>query len=173
MKLTLSPTMGLPDQPETTLHVAGYIITIDGTPYDLSPVPEGGEATAEDSPFVGKITRINGVINCTVMVQLDSTAADDQGIDPWIIENATGDIITIDGTPYDLSPVPDGGEATAEDSPFVGKITRVNGVIHCAVLVRLGAAAADDQPGSPWVIEAADGDVEIPVERKPVEEVTE
>ena len=92
MKLTLSPQVGLPDQPETTLHVAGDIITVDGTPYDLSPVPEGGEATAEDSPFVGKITRINGVINCTVLVQLDSTAADDQGSDPWVVENATGDI---------------------------------------------------------------------------------
>jgi len=92
MKLTLSPQFGLPDQPETTIHVAGDTITIDGTPYDLSPVPEGGEATAEDSPFVGKITRINGTINCTVLVQLDSTAADDQGSDPWIIENATGDI---------------------------------------------------------------------------------
>ena len=93
MKLTLSPQFGLPNQPETTLHVAGDIITVDGTPYDLSPVPEGGEATAEDSPFVGKITRINGVINCAVLVQLDSTAADDQGSDPWVIESATGDII--------------------------------------------------------------------------------
>ena len=92
MKLTLSPQFGLPDQPETTIHVAGDIITIDGTPYDLSPVPEGGEATADDSPFTGKITRTNGVINCTVLVQLGSTAADDQGSDPWVIENATGDI---------------------------------------------------------------------------------
>ena len=92
MKITLSPQRGLPGQPETTIHVAGDTITIDGTPYDLSPVPEGGEATAEDSPFVGKIIRINGVINCTVLVQLDSTAADDQGSDPWVIENATGDI---------------------------------------------------------------------------------
>ena len=92
MKLTLSPQVGLPDQAETTISVAGDIITINGTPYDLSVVPEGGEATAEDSPFTGKITRTNGVINCTVLVQLDGTAADDQGKDPWIIENASGDI---------------------------------------------------------------------------------
>ena len=92
MKLTLSPQVGLPGQAETTINVAGDIITIDGTPYDLSPVPEGGEATTEDSPFRGKITRTNGVINCTVLVQLDSTAADGQGKDPWVIENATGDI---------------------------------------------------------------------------------
>lgn len=92
MKLTLIPQVGLPDQAETTINVAGDTITIDGTPYDLSAVPEGGEATAEDSPFSGKITRVDGVINCTVLVVLDGTAADEQGKDPWIIENASGDI---------------------------------------------------------------------------------
>ena len=92
MHLTLSPQFGLPDQPETTIHVAGDIITIDGTPYDLSPVPEGGEATAEDSPFVGKITRVGGIIHCTVLAQLGDTAADDQPDSPWVIENAEGDI---------------------------------------------------------------------------------
>ena len=92
MHLTLSPTVGLPGQPETTLHVAGDIITVDGTPYDLSPVPEGGEATAEDSPFVGKITRFGGVIHCTVRVRLGDTAADDQPDSPWVIENADGGI---------------------------------------------------------------------------------
>ena len=92
MHLTLSPAVGLPGQRETTLHVSCDTITIDGTPYDLSPVPEGGEATAEDSPFVGKITRINGVIHCAVLVRLGDTAADDQPDSPWNIENATGDI---------------------------------------------------------------------------------
>ena len=92
MKLTLSPQAGLPGQAEMTIHVACDIITVDGTPYDLSPVPEGGEATAEDSPFRGKITRVNGVINCTVLVRLGDTAADDQPDSPWIFPDATGDI---------------------------------------------------------------------------------
>ena len=92
MKLTLSPQVGLPGQPETTIHVSGDTITIDGTPYDLSPVPEGGEATADDSPFIGKITRQNGVIHCTLLARLGYTAVDDQGKAPWIIENASGDI---------------------------------------------------------------------------------
>ena len=92
MKLTLSPQVGLPGQPETTIHVAGDIITIDGTPYDLSPVPEGGEATAGDSPFSGKITRVNGVIHCTVRARLGDTAASDQPDSPWIIENAEDDV---------------------------------------------------------------------------------
>ena len=90
MHLTLSPQQGLPSQPETTIHVAGDIITIDGTPYDLSPVPEGGEATAEDSPFIGTITRADGVIHATVLVQLGDTAASDQPDSPWVIEDASG-----------------------------------------------------------------------------------
>ena len=92
MKLTLSPIAGLPGAPETTIHVAGETITIDGTPYDLSPVPEGGEATADDSPFVGKITRTNGVIHCTITARLGDTAASDQPDSPWVIENAEGDV---------------------------------------------------------------------------------
>jgi hypothetical protein len=90
MHLTLSPTMGLPHQPETTLHVAGDILTIDGTEYDLSPVPEGGEGRVDDSPFLGPITRENGVLRCTVRVVLGQTAADDQPPHPWVIAKALG-----------------------------------------------------------------------------------
>ena len=92
MKLKLSPIAGLPGAPETTISVSGDTIAIDGTPYDLSPVPEGGEATADDSPFIGKITRVNGVIHCTVLVRLGDTAADDQPDSPWVIEAASGDV---------------------------------------------------------------------------------
>ena len=90
MHLILSPQVGLPGHLETTLHVAGDIITIDGTPYDLSPVPEGGEATAKDSPFIGIITRADGVIHATVLVRLGDTAASNQPDSPWVIEDASG-----------------------------------------------------------------------------------
>ena len=107
MKLTLSPTVGLPGQPETTIHVGGDIITVDGTPYDLSPVPEGGEG--------------------------------------W----------------------PEG------ETPFIAPITRSGGALHVTLVARLGDTAADDQPGGPWFIEAADGEITIPAARKPAIEVTE
>ena len=92
MKLTLSPQVGLPGQPETTIHVAGDTITIDGTPYDLSPVPEGGEATAEDSPFIGKITRQGGKLHIKVCVILGDAAESNQPTDPahWVIPDAKG-----------------------------------------------------------------------------------
>ena len=92
MHLTLSPQAGLPGQPETTLHVAGDVLTIDGTPYDLSPVPEGGEGDWPDSPITGPIRRIGGVIHATVLVRLGDDAADCQSCDPahWVIPNASG-----------------------------------------------------------------------------------
>ena len=93
MQLTLTPQVGLPGQPEMTLHVAGDVLTIDATEYDLSAVPEGGEGWPDDGPFIGPITRLNGVLRATVLVRLGDTAADDQGPDPWIIQNASGDVV--------------------------------------------------------------------------------
>ena len=94
MKITLSPMRGLPGQPETEITVSGDTITVDGTPYDLSAVPEGGEATpqGEDHPFAGKITRQGGVLHVTVRVVLGDDALPDQPADPahWVIPDAEG-----------------------------------------------------------------------------------
>ena len=94
MHLTLSPRWphAYESQTETTLHVAGDSITIDGTPYDLSSVPEGGEGEWPDSPITGKIKRIDGMIHATVSVVLGPDAADEQPADPtyWVIPNASG-----------------------------------------------------------------------------------
>ena len=96
MKLTLSPMRGLPGQPETEISVSGDVITVDGAPYDLSAVPEGGEATPQGDthPFTGKITRQGGVIACTVRVLLDDTAEGIQPDDPalWTIDAIDGPV---------------------------------------------------------------------------------
>ena len=94
MHLTLSPQFGLPGQPETALHVAGDTITIDGTAYDLSPVPEGGEGEWPDSPIIGKITRQGGTLHATVRVALGDDAERNQPTDPahWVIPDASGDV---------------------------------------------------------------------------------
>jgi hypothetical protein len=79
-----------------------------------------------------------------------------------------GDVLTVDGIPYDLSPVPEGGEGWPEgDHPFVGPIRRDGGAIHATVRVFLGPTAAPDQPDSPWTVEAGDGPVAIPCARTP------
>lgn len=91
MKITLSPQQGLPGQPEMTITVNGDLLIIDGTTYDLSAVPEGGEGWPDEGPFVGPIKRIGGKLYVTVIARLGDTAADVQG-GPWIIENASGAI---------------------------------------------------------------------------------
>ena len=97
MKLTLSPQRGLPGQTETTLSVSGETLIHDGISYDLSVIPEGGEAVPEgdEHPFVGKITRQGGVIHCKVRVTLGPDAADDQPPDwaHWTIPDAEGDVV--------------------------------------------------------------------------------
>ncbi|MGY6535335.1 MAG: hypothetical protein ACXIVG_08330 [Pararhodobacter sp.] len=92
MHLTFSPQAGLPGQAETTLHVAGDVLTIDGVPHDLSPVPEGGEGEWEDSPIAGAIRRIDGVLHATVRVVLGDDAASFQPTDPahWMVPAAHG-----------------------------------------------------------------------------------
>lgn len=55
MKLILSP---IADNHTTQVSVNGLVITVDGTDYDLSVIPEDGQAEAdESSPFQGVVTR--------------------------------------------------------------------------------------------------------------------
>jgi len=94
MKLTISPVAGLPGANETTASVAGDTLTLDGVPYDLSAVPEGGEATPEgdDHPFVGTITRTNGEIHAAIRWVYGDDADRDQPNDPahWVVTVGDG-----------------------------------------------------------------------------------
>ena len=55
MKIILSPVAS---NKTTSVSVSGLVLTIDGTEYDLSIIPEGGQAEAsQDSPFIGTVTR--------------------------------------------------------------------------------------------------------------------
>ena len=55
MKIILSP---IASSYTTQVSVDGLIITINGTPIDLSVIPEGGLAEPdENSPFIGEVTR--------------------------------------------------------------------------------------------------------------------
>jgi hypothetical protein len=94
MYLILTPQIGLPDQTETTLHIAGDAITVDGVVYDLSAVPEGGKGHPEpETPFSGPVTRVEGTIRATVRVVLDNTAMPNQPDSPWVIPTASGHIV--------------------------------------------------------------------------------
>ncbi|SHF67709.1 hypothetical protein SAMN05444339_11043 [Loktanella atrilutea] len=97
MKLTLSPILGLPGMPETIASIDGDVLTIDGTAYDLSAVPEGGEATPTgEHPFVGSIIRTDGEIIATIMWTYGAGAADAQPADPthWTVTVTDGPVPT-------------------------------------------------------------------------------
>lgn len=56
MKVILDPMPH--DYLNTAVSVSGLMVTVDGVDYDLSIIPMGGQAeAAEDSPFVGIVTR--------------------------------------------------------------------------------------------------------------------
>lgn len=90
------------------------------------------------------------------------------------IVTVSGDTITINDFPYDLSAVPDGGEATAEgDHPFAGLIRREDGELIVPLIVRYDSTTAEpDQPRdwSHWTVTLTGGALPDRVVRKPVEE---
>lgn len=108
MQLQLNPVTVLSGRPETTLSVKGDTITVDGVDYDLSAIPEGGEATAQgDHPFAGPITRAGGVLNVPVRVVLGPDAEHRQPTDPahWRVEAPDGPV-TIPATRKAEDPQP-------------------------------------------------------------------
>ena len=70
MKIILSPVAS---SKTTAVSVNALVLTIDGTEYDLSIIPEGGQAEAsEDSPFIGTVTRES----VTIRYEYDSSKAE-------------------------------------------------------------------------------------------------
>lgn len=64
----------------TTVSVRGLVLTIDGAEYNLSIIPEGGQAEAsEDSPFIGTVTR--GSV--TIRYEYDSLKAESDQSTNW------------------------------------------------------------------------------------------
>jgi hypothetical protein len=102
------------------------------------------------------------MMNLTLIPQLGADG------DPEMAITVDGDVVTIDGVPYDFASVPDGGEHLPDlTAPFVCPIRRVDGVIHATIIARLGADAAMEQDG-PWLVNAASGQVVIPALRQQV-----
>lgn len=84
MILTMIPQWG---RPESAVSVAGDVLTVAGTNYDLGPVPDGGDALWDGpAPFIGRIARIDGEIHATILVHVDDTAAQDQPDAPWVVD---------------------------------------------------------------------------------------
>lgn len=77
MQIILSP---IASNKTTSVSVNGLIVTVDGTDYDLSVIPEGGQAEAdENSPFIGVVTR-NAV---TIRYEYDNQLAEPDQSTEW------------------------------------------------------------------------------------------
>lgn len=89
MIIILSP---IASNKTTTVSVNGLVVTVDDVVYDLSVIPEGGQAEAsEDSPFIGTVTRDT----VTVKYYYDTCRAkDDQSTDwdDYTFDIETGDV---------------------------------------------------------------------------------
>lgn len=85
MKIILSPVSGYKT---TTVSISDLVLTIDGTEYDLSIIPEGGQAEAsEDSPFIGTVTRDS----VTIRYEYDSSKAEPDQSTNW--DDYTFDVV--------------------------------------------------------------------------------
>ena len=77
MRIILSPVAS---NKTTTVSISGLTLTIDGTDYDLSVIPEGGQAEAvEESPFIGTVTREQ----VTIRYKYDSPLAEPNQSTDW------------------------------------------------------------------------------------------
>ena len=76
-----------------------------------------------------------------------------------------GDTLTINGTEYDFSQLPDGGTlpADAVDCEYViGSVDRVSGELELTLLLPHGANASEAARFPEPIINPADGEVELP-----------
>ena len=76
-----------------------------------------------------------------------------------------GDILTINGTEYDFTDLPDGGTLPAEavDCEYaIGSVNRVNGELELTLLLPHGADASKAARFPEPIIDPADGEVELP-----------
>ena len=76
-----------------------------------------------------------------------------------------GDALTINGTTYDFSPLPDGVTlpASATDCEYIVRpIERTNGVLHITLLLPHGADASEAARFPAPIINPPDGTLELP-----------
>ena len=76
-----------------------------------------------------------------------------------------GDTLTINGTEYDFTDLPDGGTlpADAVDSEYViGSVDRVDGEIELTLLFPHGPNASEAARFPEPIIDPSDGEVELP-----------
>ena len=82
---------------ETTASVNGTVLTVDGTNYDLSELPDGAVAK---HPDLGKVTRNGDNYECTIKLGHGPNAPESTRFpQPIVLNNHSG---AIELPPYDI-----------------------------------------------------------------------
>jgi hypothetical protein len=82
-----------------------------------------------------------------------------------------GQVLTYNGTEYDLSIIPLNGESEGED-PAIGDIKNVDGVIHVTLIYPYDASLADPIQSTnldDYIVDVTSGEVTSPIKIKVVE----
>ena len=88
-----------------------------------------------------------------------------QRSDATLAVSKSGDTLTINGTAYDFSVIPDGATlpASAVDCAFItGEITRVAGELHLSLVLPHGANPSRSLTFPTPIINPADGNLVLP-----------
>ena len=89
--------------------------------------------------------------------------------------SVSGDVITIDSVPFDLSSIPEGGQVEGE-LPSLGLIKRVDGVIEITIEYHYDSALAEPMQStnkSDYIIDCVAGEVPSPIQWLPLEQEAE
>ena len=100
MIITLSPQAS---NANTTISVAGQVLTYNGTEYDLSSIPLNGEAEGE-APAIGSLRNVGGVIHVTLLYPYDASLAESNqssNLEDYIVDVTSGEV----ASPIKLKPV--------------------------------------------------------------------
>ena len=87
----------------------------------------------------------------------------------------TGDALSINGTVYDFSPLPEGAslpQSAITCDWLAGDITRLNGALHLTLILPHGAQAPQETLFPDTVLVAEDGPVPLPPFETPAPEMT-
>ncbi|PZU17793.1 MAG: hypothetical protein DI589_25585 [Shinella sp.] len=85
--------------------------------------------------------------------------------DDLVTIEKTGDILTINGEPFDFSTLPDGATIPADVVPcqwIVGEVHRIAGVLEVAVILPLGTNPPQDAAFPSPIINPPDGVIALP-----------
>ena len=93
-----------------------------------------------------------------ITINLSPIRSDDLSL----VITKSGEVLTINGTQYNLGDISEGSTLPNPEDPFAGDITRTGGNVELTLLFPLGADASQEQRFPVPIIDPVDGEVTLP-----------